>query len=99
MLAPPKRQSAGGSVHSEKEPAPDSAFVPLVLAQIESFHDATSRVSCLGIPFIKFFSICGNYDSVIYGWALSCFVARSNILSIAHLLRGRSRSRRLCLAS
>src|ERR1019366_1118465 len=71
MLAPPKRQSAGGSVHSEQEPAPDSAFVPLVLAQIESFHDATSRVSCLGIPFIKFFSICGNYDSVIYGWALS----------------------------
>ena len=29
----------------------------------------------------------------------SCFVARSNIPSSAHLLRGRSRSRRLSLAS
>src|SRR5450631_1232331 len=29
-----------------------------------------SRDSSLGIPFDKFFSICGNYDSVIYGRAL-----------------------------
>jgi hypothetical protein len=29
-----------------------------------------SRDSVLGIPFNKFFSICGNYDSVIYGRAL-----------------------------
>jgi hypothetical protein len=29
------------------------------------------RDSFLGIPFDKFFSICGNYDSVIYGRALS----------------------------
>jgi len=30
-----------------------------------------SRDSSLGIPFDKFFSICGNYDSVIYGRALT----------------------------
>src|SRR5271165_3395608 len=71
MLAPPKRQSAGGSVHSEQGPAPDSAFVRRVPAQIESFRNAMSRDSSLGIPFDKFFSICGNYDSVIYGRALT----------------------------
>src|SRR5260370_37685659 len=70
MLAPPKRQSAGGSVHSEQGPAPDSASVRRVRVQIESFRDAMSRDSSLGIPFNKFFSICGNYDSVIYGRAL-----------------------------
>ena len=42
----------------------------IVPAQIESFRDAMSRDSFLGIPFNKFFSICGNYDSVIYGRAL-----------------------------
>jgi hypothetical protein len=42
-----------------------------VPAQIESFRNAMSRDSSLGIPFDKFFSICGNYDSVIYGRALS----------------------------
>jgi hypothetical protein len=41
-----------------------------VPAQIESFRDAMSRDSILGIPFNKFFSICGNYDSVIFGQAL-----------------------------
>jgi hypothetical protein len=29
------------------------------------------RDSPSGIPFNKFFSICGNYDSVIYGQALT----------------------------
>src|ERR1700682_3989230 len=71
MLAPPKRQSAEDSVHSEQGPAPDSASVRRVPAQIESFHDAMSRDSSLGIPLNKFFSICGNYDSVIYGRALN----------------------------
>src|SRR6266852_6415756 len=71
MLAPPKRQSAGDSAHSEQGPVPDSASVRRVPAQIESFGDAMSRDSSLGIPFNKFFSVCGNYDSVIYGRALS----------------------------
>jgi hypothetical protein len=30
-----------------------------------------SRHSLLGIPFNKFFSACGKYDSIIYGRALT----------------------------
>ena len=71
MLAPPKRQSAEGSVHSEPGTAPDSASLQRAPAQIESFRDAMPRDSSLGIQFNKFFSTYGKYDSVIYGRALS----------------------------
>jgi hypothetical protein len=47
------------------------ASVRRVPAQIESFREAMPRDSSLGIPFNKFFSTCGKYDSVIYGRALS----------------------------
>jgi hypothetical protein len=55
-----------------------------VPAQIESFRNAMSRDSSLGIPFDKFFSICGNYDSVIYGRALSARkLRRDNAVMLA----------------
>src|ERR1700745_3530184 len=71
MLAPPAQQNGGGSVHSEQGPSLDSASARRAPERLESSRHATSRDSSFLIPAQQILAICGNYDSIVYGQALT----------------------------